>query len=49
MSLCLLNDWCNGRFAAWHPASEVCAQRYDIAWIIMDNSAPDSTSAGARA
>jgi CDP-paratose 2-epimerase len=39
MSLRQLNDWCDGRFGAWQPASELQPRPYDIPWIIMDNSA----------
>ena len=38
MSLRELNDWCNQRFAPREPASELIARRYDIPWIILDNS-----------
>ena len=39
MSLRQLNDWCDARFGAHQPASDLRPRPYDIPWIIMDNSA----------
>jgi len=39
MSLRQLNDWCDARFGARQPASDLRPRPYDIPWIIMDNSA----------
>jgi CDP-paratose 2-epimerase len=39
MSLCQLNGWCDARFGARQPASDLHPRPYDIPWILMDNSA----------
>ena len=39
MSLRQLNDWCDARFGARQPSSDLRPRPYDIPWIIMDNSA----------
>jgi CDP-paratose 2-epimerase len=38
MSLCQLQAWCDGRFGAHQPGSDPCTRRYDVPWIVMDNS-----------
>ena len=39
MSLRELTEWCDARFGAWSPASDLRPRPYDLPWVVMDNSA----------
>jgi len=39
MSLRQLNAWCDGHFGPHAPSSDLHPRRFDIPWIVMDNSA----------
>jgi CDP-paratose 2-epimerase len=39
MSLCELTAWCDDRFGALEPTSDLCPRPYDLPWVVMDNSA----------
>jgi CDP-paratose 2-epimerase len=38
MSLCQLTSWCDARFGGHRPVSDLRPRRYDIPWLVMDNS-----------
>jgi CDP-paratose 2-epimerase len=42
MSLRQLNAWCDGRFGAHEPSSDVRPRPYDIPWVVMDNAGAEA-------